>query len=65
LGRKIVKTNNETDGFNKRARAVVLFLIKYTDTIISYDGRSLYNQYDDQQTQANRILTTLLFGAAE
>ena len=32
--------------------------LKYTDAIISYDGRSLYNQYYDQQTQGNRILTT-------
>jgi len=29
--------------------------LKFTDAATGYDGRSLYNQYYNQQTQDNRI----------
>ena len=45
--------------FNKYCNnSYTVLNLKYTDALTGYDGRSLYNQCYDQQTEGNRILIT-------
>jgi len=66
LDKQIVKTNMQTDEFNKICKCSVTILnLKFTDAITSYDDRSLYNQYYDQQTQDKEFLQSRFLVAAD